>query len=103
MSPSRKSKRQIKPTAKLDGFIYDDGTEKDNDGEPRRSRRTPKLSEKLLTYMTDKSQTSKATTTTTTTTTTTPRRTSQKSTTTKTTARKQTGMLQVLQSVTVSV
>ncbi|XP_045585015.1 uncharacterized protein [Procambarus clarkii] len=49
MAPARKSRRQGKPPAKLDEFICEK-----EPNEPRRSRRTPKLSEKLKSYMHEK-------------------------------------------------
>ncbi|XP_047493156.1 ESF1 homolog isoform X1 [Penaeus chinensis] len=88
MVPARKSRRQSKPPAKLQDFVYEDGREKekgattpekkkveatkqpkkrnlansetpdkkqmDDSQEPRRSGRTPKLSEKLKSYLNDK-------------------------------------------------
>ncbi|XP_071544795.1 uncharacterized protein [Panulirus ornatus] len=55
MTPTRKSGRQARPPAKLQEFVHKDAKEKTKDQqEPRRSRRTPKLSEKLKSYMHDK-------------------------------------------------
>ncbi|XP_037779016.1 transcription initiation factor TFIID subunit 11-like [Penaeus monodon] len=86
MVPARKSRRQSKPPAKLQDFVYEDGREKEkgvttpekkrvegstkhtqhnkkqtpnkpqipDSQEPRRSGRTPKLSEKLKSYLNDK-------------------------------------------------
>nr|XP_053647150.1 uncharacterized protein LOC128698790 [Cherax quadricarinatus]XP_053647151.1 uncharacterized protein LOC128698790 [Cherax quadricarinatus] len=53
MPPARKSRRQARPPAKLDEFFCEDGRDREQN-EPRRSRRTPKLSEKLINYMHDK-------------------------------------------------
>lgn len=52
MPAAKKAKRKSKPPAKLKEFLCEDNIEKEH--EPRRSRRTPKISERLKRYMDDK-------------------------------------------------
>lgn len=52
MPAAKKAKRKSKPPAKLKEFLCEDNIEKEH--EPRRSRRIPKISERLKRYMDDK-------------------------------------------------
>lgn len=52
MPAAKKAKRKSKPPAKLKEFLCEDNIEKEH--EPRRSSRTPKISERLKRYMDDK-------------------------------------------------